>query len=190
MKSATARLEISSPTSVAIAGPRVSSVESLDLLSKEDNRTGWGTLKASAKALRTVNPIRAIMEPIGKTIQSGEARGDGKDLITLAVRFSCSLIGRSIALNASLFASIPRMHSQCSLLNYFHIHTFLLYCSWGIQPQPGTSLPVPRQSKPSWMPCKDRATRLAMSTPAERWRLVQQWPPFIRRLCLLVATSK
>jgi hypothetical protein len=94
MNSATARLEISSPTSVAIVGPRDSSVESLDLLSK--NRTGWGTLKASAKSLRTVNPIRAIMEPIGETIQSGEARGDGKDLITLAVRFSCPSIGRSI----------------------------------------------------------------------------------------------
>ena len=87
--SATIRSEISSPTSVAIVGPRVSSVESLDMLSKEEDHKGWGTLKASAKSLRTVNPIRAIMEPIGKTIQSGEARGDGKDLITLAVRLSC-----------------------------------------------------------------------------------------------------
>jgi hypothetical protein len=87
MNSATTRIEISSsPTSIAIVGPRVSSAESLDVLSKEENRVGWGTLKASAKSLRTVNPIRAIMEPIGKTIQSGEARGDGKDLISLAVR--------------------------------------------------------------------------------------------------------
>jgi hypothetical protein len=86
MNTATARIENSSPTSVAIVGPRDSSVESLDL-----NTMGWGTLKPSAKSLRTVNPIRAIMEPIGKTIQSGEARGDGKDLITLAVRLPCSV---------------------------------------------------------------------------------------------------
>jgi hypothetical protein len=88
---ATSRSEISSPTSVAIVGPCVSSVESLDLLSKEKNRTGWGTLKPSAKCLRTLNPIRATMEPLGKTIQSGEARGDGKDLISLAVSLPCSL---------------------------------------------------------------------------------------------------
>lgn len=94
MDKETTRTEISSPTCVAIVGPRVTSVESLDLLSKEDNRTRWGTLKPSAKCLRTVNPIRAIMEPISKTIQSGEARGDGKDVISLAVRLT--LFVRSI----------------------------------------------------------------------------------------------
>ncbi len=93
MNSSTTRSEISSPTSVAIVGPRVGSVESFDLLSKEENRMRWGTLKPSAKSLRTLNPIRAFMEPIGKTIQSGEARGDGKDLITLAVRLPCSFGG-------------------------------------------------------------------------------------------------
>jgi hypothetical protein len=58
-----------------------------------------------------------------------------------------------------------------------------------IQPQPGTYLPVPRQSKPSWEPCKGQATRRAMSTPAERWRLARPWPP-ITLILLLLATSK
>lgn len=40
---------------------------------------------ASAKSIRTVNPIRAIVDPIVKNIQSGEDRGDGKDPISLAV---------------------------------------------------------------------------------------------------------
>jgi hypothetical protein len=93
MNGETTRIEIPSPTSVAIVAPLASKVESLDLLSKEENHTSWGTLKPSAKSLRTVNPIRALLEPLGKTIQSGEARGDGKDLISLAVRLSYS-VGR------------------------------------------------------------------------------------------------
>jgi hypothetical protein len=40
---------------------------------------------ASAKSLRTINPIRAIVDPIAKNIQTGAERGDGKDLISLAV---------------------------------------------------------------------------------------------------------
>ena len=40
---------------------------------------------ASAKSLRTTNPIRAIVDPIVANIQTGEQRGDGKDLISLAV---------------------------------------------------------------------------------------------------------
>jgi len=60
----------------------------------------WGVCRASAKALRTQNPIRAIVDPIVATIQSGEERGDGKDLISLAVsRFS---LGACIMLNESI----------------------------------------------------------------------------------------
>jgi hypothetical protein len=40
---------------------------------------------ASAKSLRTINPIRAIVDPIAKNIQTGTERGDGKDPISLAV---------------------------------------------------------------------------------------------------------
>lgn len=40
---------------------------------------------ASAKSLRTTNPIRAIVDPIVANIQGGEERGDGKDLISLAL---------------------------------------------------------------------------------------------------------
>lgn len=40
---------------------------------------------ASAKSVRTVNPIRALVDPFAKDIQTGEDRGDGKDLISLAV---------------------------------------------------------------------------------------------------------
>jgi len=40
---------------------------------------------ASAKSVRTVNPIRALVDPFAKDIQTGEDRGDGKDLISLAL---------------------------------------------------------------------------------------------------------
>jgi hypothetical protein len=119
--SETTRIEIPSPTSVAVVAPLANKVESFDLLSKEENHTSWGTLKPSAKSLRTVNPIRALIDPIGRTIQSGEARGDGKDPISLAV---CRV--RLVGVNALPFASIPRIHSQCSFLNYLYIHTFVL----------------------------------------------------------------
>jgi len=45
---------------------------------------GW-ICPASKKSMRTINPIRAIVDPIAKNIQTGEQRGDGKDLISLAV---------------------------------------------------------------------------------------------------------
>jgi hypothetical protein len=42
---------------------------------------------ASQKSLRTINPIRAIVDPIvANGIRSGEERGDGKEHISLAVR--------------------------------------------------------------------------------------------------------
>ena len=48
------------------------------------------TCKASDKALRTHNPIRAIVDPIvANSIKCGKERGDGKDQISLAV---CSAI--------------------------------------------------------------------------------------------------
>lgn len=40
---------------------------------------------ASEKSQRTVNPIRTIVDPIIKNIETGEQREDGKDLISLAV---------------------------------------------------------------------------------------------------------
>lgn len=52
---------------------------------KETELEPW-VCPASAKSLRTTNPIRAIVDPIVANIQSGEERGDGKDLISLAVR--------------------------------------------------------------------------------------------------------
>lgn len=45
---------------------------------------GW-ICPASAKSIRTINPIRAIVDPIAKNIQTGEQRGDGKDVISLAL---------------------------------------------------------------------------------------------------------
>lgn len=46
----------------------------------------WVTCPASAKSIRTINPIRALVDPIvANGIKSGEERGDGKDLISLAV---------------------------------------------------------------------------------------------------------
>lgn len=50
----------------------------------DDDQRPW-ICPASAKSMRTTNPIRAIVDPIAANIQSGEERGDGKDLISLAV---------------------------------------------------------------------------------------------------------
>ena len=44
---------------------------------------GWKTMPASKKAQRTLNPIRAIMDPIMATAQ--KSRDDGKSQISLAV---------------------------------------------------------------------------------------------------------
>lgn len=45
----------------------------------------WQVLPPSAKSLRTMNPIRAIVDPIVANIKSGEERGDGKNHISLGV---------------------------------------------------------------------------------------------------------
>lgn len=61
-----------------------------DLLSESKPTTvtttqNW-TCVSSKKSMRTINPIRAIVDPImANGIQSGLARGDGKDHISLAV---------------------------------------------------------------------------------------------------------
>lgn len=89
-----------SPTSVTagqVAPERVV-VEPLELSPKRQSDTvtttttltttkSWRILSPSAKSKRTVNPIRSIVDPIVANIQSGEARGDGKNHISLAVRF-------------------------------------------------------------------------------------------------------
>jgi hypothetical protein len=47
---------------------------------------------ASQKSLRTHNPIRAIVDPIvANSVKCGKERGDGKDQISLAVRFFHSI---------------------------------------------------------------------------------------------------
>jgi hypothetical protein len=95
----------SSPKSVAdIQYPKMAQLEDLDLTleATSDKVTGddekkyetdlilrstvWLSCPASQKSLRTQNPIRAIVDPIVKKIQSGTDRGDGKDHISLAVR--------------------------------------------------------------------------------------------------------
>ena len=52
---------------------------------KEDTSIPWPVSVMSQKAQRTENPIRKIVDPIVKNIQSGAERGDGKDHISLAV---------------------------------------------------------------------------------------------------------
>jgi hypothetical protein len=78
-----------SPTSVLTeTDPRL--VEPLELPGAKLKE--WRVLPASVKSRRTVNPIRAIVDPIAANIQSGEARGDGKDHISLAVRSVAMLL--------------------------------------------------------------------------------------------------
>jgi hypothetical protein len=45
----------------------------------------WQVLPPSAKSIRTLNPIRAIVDPIVANIKTGEERGDGKNHISLGV---------------------------------------------------------------------------------------------------------
>ena len=54
---------------------------------EEKQQSAW-IAPASAKSLRTVNPIRAIVDPIVANVKQGWQRQDGKDPISLAVR-SC-----------------------------------------------------------------------------------------------------
>jgi len=71
----------SSPISVVVQAPtNEHELEGISLLKD----TTW-KCPASAKSLRTVNPIRAIVDPIVANMRSGDERGDGKDLISLAV---------------------------------------------------------------------------------------------------------
>jgi hypothetical protein len=71
-----------SPTAV-VAFPSSHVVDSLTLPPRATSRQ---PLPASDKSIRTKNPIRAIVDPIVANVQSGRERGDGKDLISLAVR--------------------------------------------------------------------------------------------------------
>ena len=65
----------------------------------------------SDKALRTHNPIRAIVDPIvANSIKCGKERGDGKDQISLAVCFIVFLKYLCINMHISHFKLIA-----CSL---------------------------------------------------------------------------
>lgn len=81
-----------SPTSVTAGqmAPERVVVEPLELSPKRPSDTttsikSWRILSPSAKSKRSVNPIRSIVDPIVANIQSGEARGDGKNHISLAL---------------------------------------------------------------------------------------------------------
>jgi hypothetical protein len=68
--------------------PALSCSDDKDDEKKDDNAgmtSSWSLRPASQKSMRTQNPIRAIVDPIVKNIQSGADRGDGKDHISLAV---------------------------------------------------------------------------------------------------------
>ena len=114
----TKRNHFSSPTSVAFVSPTLVP-ESIVLNpivlesganAKRSQQSSWGICPPSAKSVRTVNPIRAIVDA---KIQTGEERGDGKDPISLAVRttqtYSSSFLvsslphGTIISLSLSLY---------------------------------------------------------------------------------------
>jgi hypothetical protein len=100
---ATTNTDVSSPTSVVPAGAPHDLVEPLQLPPTTDHslkQAGW-ICPASAKSARTINPIRAIVDPIAKNIKSGIERGDDKDPISLAVR---SLWCRSTLMSKELFS--------------------------------------------------------------------------------------
>ena len=91
-------LSVASPISVVPQAPPNKELDGISLLNDIDavaaaSHNNKGLLvedrpwlcPASAKSLRTTNPIRAIVDPIVANIKSGNERGDGKDLISLAV---------------------------------------------------------------------------------------------------------
>jgi hypothetical protein len=88
---ATSSTDLSSPKSVVPGDAPHELVEPLQLDPTTENiskQAGW-VCPASAKSGRTINPIRAIVDPIAKQIKSGTERGDGKDPISLAVSSFC-----------------------------------------------------------------------------------------------------
>lgn len=68
-----------SPNTVAGFG------ESPEVMSPLPKQIIWATRQASAKSMRTTNPIRAIVDPITKSVVLGGIRCDGKSYISLAV---------------------------------------------------------------------------------------------------------
>eukprot|EP00980_Cylindrotheca_fusiformis_P025775 scaffold14589_cov106-Cylindrotheca_fusiformis.AAC.4 len=73
-----------SPTSVTLV-PAPNTTTTLDSMVLTPTSSTWKKLPASQKSIRTVNPIRAIVDPIARNIKTGEQRGDGKDHISLAL---------------------------------------------------------------------------------------------------------
>ena len=87
----------SSPSTVAILSTTSSNAAGGDstaiippIVLPKASKGLWTVIPASAKANRTTNPIRAIVDPIAANIKSGKERGDGKDHISLAVSCLCS----------------------------------------------------------------------------------------------------
>ena len=77
-----------SPTSVAQIAPiAVQPITLTPTRQQPLSCSSCWSCPASEKCMKTTNPIRAIVDPIAKTIQSGYKREDGKDHISLAVRF-------------------------------------------------------------------------------------------------------
>ena len=76
---------ITSPRMVGMATEPFPEFELQELTNNNDASSKWNQVPASAKSQRTLNPIRAIVDPIVRNIQTGEQRGDGKGPISLAV---------------------------------------------------------------------------------------------------------
>ena len=89
MAPVSSKLTVGSPTSVVLNAPTSPMAELPPLTHQDaaDDDETW-VCPASAKSLRTTNPIRAIVDPIvASSINAGE-RQDGKHQISLAVRNS------------------------------------------------------------------------------------------------------
>jgi hypothetical protein len=77
----------SSPTSVVHNEPH-HVVEHLILPQQQEQQQKseqWVVCPSSAKSQRTINPIRAFIDPIASNIKLGYQRADGKNPISLAV---------------------------------------------------------------------------------------------------------
>ena len=82
---------------------------------KKEHQSSFPTCPASTKSLRTINPIRILVDPIiASSVKCGKLRGDNKDQISLALGDPSnddSLTPCSILLDAATQCATSRSHA-------------------------------------------------------------------------------
>ena len=103
-------------------------------------KSSWTVLPASQKSLRTTNPIRALVDPIVANIRTGKERGDGKDLISLAVRHA---LQASVSSHRSISKLCLMPLYVIPIYIYIYIYISLLHIQLGDPTASGNLPPCP-----------------------------------------------